>query len=164
MPTQSSLKTGYKKPPTKGQAAVEYLMTYGWALLVLIVIMVVAWQMGLFNIRGREEQGASGFWGLTPEDFKLTSGGALTISFKNNVGGNVTVTGASASTAGYTGTVTTGLPLNIPVGEHKSIGFSNLNPSNAGDSFDVLAFIDYTDGRTSSNHRSSGRIWGTYES
>jgi len=40
------VKTTMKKT---GQGAMEYLMTYGWAILVVIIVGVVLWQMGLFN-------------------------------------------------------------------------------------------------------------------
>jgi len=33
----------------KGQGAMEILLTYGWAILVVIIVGVVLWQMGIFN-------------------------------------------------------------------------------------------------------------------
>ena len=33
----------------KGQGAMEYLMTYGWAILVVMIVGVVLWQLGIFN-------------------------------------------------------------------------------------------------------------------
>ena len=32
-----------------GQAALEYLNTYGWAVLVVLVVGIVLWQMGIFG-------------------------------------------------------------------------------------------------------------------
>jgi len=31
------------------QRAIEYLATYGWAVLVVIIVGVVLWQMGIFE-------------------------------------------------------------------------------------------------------------------
>lgn len=32
-----------------GQSATEYLMTYGWAILAIVVVAGVLWNMGLFG-------------------------------------------------------------------------------------------------------------------
>jgi len=34
----------------KGQAAMEYLMTYGWAILIIIVVVAALYAMGVFKI------------------------------------------------------------------------------------------------------------------
>jgi hypothetical protein len=36
----------------KGQTAMEYLMTYGWAILIIIVVVAALYAMGIFNIKG----------------------------------------------------------------------------------------------------------------
>jgi len=36
----------------KGQAALEYLMTYGWAILVVIVVVAALYAMGVFRVPG----------------------------------------------------------------------------------------------------------------
>jgi hypothetical protein len=36
----------------KGQAAMEYLMTYGWAILVVIAVIAALYMMGVFRIGG----------------------------------------------------------------------------------------------------------------
>lgn len=33
----------------KGQTALEYLITYGWAILVILVVLAVLWYYGIFN-------------------------------------------------------------------------------------------------------------------
>lgn len=33
----------------KGQTALEYLITYGWAILVILVVLAVLWYYGVFN-------------------------------------------------------------------------------------------------------------------
>lgn len=35
----------------KGQAALEYLMTYGWAILIIIVVVAALYAMGVFTPR-----------------------------------------------------------------------------------------------------------------
>lgn len=36
----------------KAQAAMEYLMTYGWAILIVIVVVAALYAMGVFKIGG----------------------------------------------------------------------------------------------------------------
>ena len=33
----------------KGQTALEYLITYGWAILVILVVLAVLWYYGIFT-------------------------------------------------------------------------------------------------------------------
>jgi hypothetical protein len=36
----------------KGQTAMEYLMTYGWAILIVIVVVAALYSMGVFTLKG----------------------------------------------------------------------------------------------------------------
>ncbi len=36
----------------KGQAAMEYLMTYGWAILIVVAVIAALYAMGVFRIGG----------------------------------------------------------------------------------------------------------------
>jgi uncharacterized protein (UPF0333 family) len=36
----------------KGQTAMEYLMTYGWAILIIIVVVAALYAMGVFKLGG----------------------------------------------------------------------------------------------------------------
>jgi hypothetical protein len=36
----------------RAQAAMEYLMTYGWAILIIIVVIAALYAMGVFTIKG----------------------------------------------------------------------------------------------------------------
>ena len=38
-----------KFPRGKGQGALEYLQTYSWAILVVLIVGVVLWQLGIFG-------------------------------------------------------------------------------------------------------------------
>jgi hypothetical protein len=44
----------------------EYLMTYGWAILVVMIVGVAMWRMGIFSIGGSVAPTASGFSALKP--------------------------------------------------------------------------------------------------
>jgi len=38
-----------RKYPSKAQSAMEYLMTYGWAILIIAVVLGALFQLGVFN-------------------------------------------------------------------------------------------------------------------
>ncbi len=46
-----SLKTNLKPGTSKGQAAIEYLMTYGWAILVIAIVIVALYIMTQTQVR-----------------------------------------------------------------------------------------------------------------
>ena len=78
----------------KGQAAVEYLMTYGWALLAIVIVAGVLWGMGLFG--GSCSTSSRGFAGtkIMLDDWKV-SNTEVHVSLKNAAGMSIDVTGIS---------------------------------------------------------------------
>ena len=60
----------------------EYLMTYGWAILVVIIVGIVLWQSGVF---GTGSGGVSGFDKVRVEDYVFDSSN-ITVSFENAAG------------------------------------------------------------------------------
>jgi hypothetical protein len=45
----------------KGQSALEYMMTYGWAILIIVIVAVILYSMGIFNPRTSVTASSSGF-------------------------------------------------------------------------------------------------------
>ena len=81
----------------KGQTAIEYLMTYGWAILIILIVAGVLAYYGIFAPAGFLGPTARGFgqvqvlnpWSLT------AANGALTLNLENRVGGTIQVTNIS---------------------------------------------------------------------
>lgn len=158
---------------SKAQAALEFLMTYGWAILLLIVAIVMAWQFGLFSISGNIRPGYLGFWGLTPVDFIMNDEGNLSITWVNDVGGAVNITDIKVLIPGSSDPVSVQLtppepdltPYGIVVlpGAVQNMNTTVILVGKAGSRFEILVSLTYTDSRTLQAHKSSGRIWGSYE-
>lgn len=77
----------------RGQTALEYLMTYGWTILIIGVIAVVLWTMGVFNPK-MIPPGKSGFSQIIPVDWKVSLGGGnpyMTLVLSNDAGTKVVV-------------------------------------------------------------------------
>lgn len=68
----------------KGQAAMEYLMTYGWAILIVIIVAAALFALGVFNPSSWTPPTPSGFGGIgTPYDWQLQSDGTFILILQN---------------------------------------------------------------------------------
>ena len=70
----------------RGQGAMEYLSTYAWAIIAVLIVGVVLWQMGVFK-DSDEGLTHSGFTKLKPHMIlsDLTADGVLTLVVLNGV-------------------------------------------------------------------------------
>jgi hypothetical protein len=66
----------------KGQGAMEYLMTYGWALLVIIIVGAALFALGVLNPATYQQKTCSGFQYFTYVDHKLNTS-ALVLNLRN---------------------------------------------------------------------------------
>ena len=57
----------------KGQGALEYLMTYGWALLVIVIVVAALYAMGVLNPSTYQQSRCTGFQHFTFNDQKLST-------------------------------------------------------------------------------------------
>ncbi len=148
----------------RGQSSIEFLMTYGWAILIIMIVMIVAWQWGFFSIGETVEPGSFGFWGVLPHDYVMSSNGDLQVSFLNNVGANITILFYNASMTEVSSDCGSCLPLVIPAGESRVQTIRDLVSGSPGKRYEVFLIVVYNDSRTGDNiHRSSGKVWGNYE-
>ncbi len=80
----------------KGQSALEYLMTYGWALVVIIIVIAALFAFGIFN----PPMNCSAFNGrLLLKEFNVTPTN-IQMVITNGTGG--AITGLTISGAGCT--------------------------------------------------------------
>ena len=52
-------------PPRKSQSALEYMMTYGWAILVIVIVAGVLYSLGIFSPSSSLSTTITGFSGLS---------------------------------------------------------------------------------------------------
>ena len=79
-------KKPFKKASAKAQSAMEYLMTYGWAILIVAVVLGALYSLGVFNgaaFLGTSCIAASGFYCTNPT---LSTGGVLTVTIGQATG------------------------------------------------------------------------------
>ena len=70
----------------KSQSALEYIMTYGWAILIIVIVAVILYSMGIFNPASSLVATVTGFPGFTGVTAVCTPTGVLVMSVGNAVG------------------------------------------------------------------------------
>jgi len=169
----------------KGQGAMEYLMTYGWAILVVMIVGVVLWQLGVFGGAGGGLNRATGFTTIKAFDrsIQYTAGvsGTVNATFTNAAGTSLTIvdvdaTGdctfagdASDTTLMSTSTTAGGDDVTLAVAGGDTVSFNcaaaSTTEKTAGDTFTTNIAIVYTESvaGTTLTHTDSGRLTGTVE-
>jgi hypothetical protein len=153
----------------RGQAAIEYLMTYGWAILVVLVVGVVIWQMGLMEIGKQYTPGKRGFSQIKPLDWRMEAGGDLTVVLTNEGGTILNLTAVDASLiAGGQGACSGS--ISIPNGEkmrpaaiYKADITGCLITEKTGEYYRANITIRYNNPASGLPHVSNGVIWGPLE-
>jgi len=115
----------------KGQSAMEYLMTYGWAILVIIIVIAVLFYIGVLNPRNVTPTSCTFPPGISCASFKLVDDGTLYLTIGQATGKRINVTGilctqAQTSAAAPSAQWTT-LSPQVPMtnGESASLGSFN---------------------------------------
>jgi hypothetical protein len=147
----------------KGQTAVEYLMTYGWAILIILIVAGVLAYYGIFAPSGFLGPTARGFGQvqvLSP--WSLATTGTLTINVENRVGGTINVTTLNLTTDSVTYSPSGFTPVQITSGQQKTVSafFSSLPVKNTGESYSVTITIYYN--YSDQTFSSTGTLSGTY--
>jgi len=125
----------------KGQAAMEFLMTYGWAMLILLVMIGALAYFGVLNPSKYTSDRCIVTTGFECKDYQLkASGTQLLVNFNlgNQQGESIKVTGVSAKSGSYdlsapcTPAATTGAPLTVPTDSNLTFSCALATGSNPG--------------------------------
>ncbi len=81
----------------KSQVALDFLISYGMALLIIGVAIIVIYELGILNPL-LTPVSCSASPGFACGFFTINSSGVLTISIAQSIGSQITVNGASCST------------------------------------------------------------------
>ncbi len=135
----------------KGQSALEYMMTYGWAILVIVIVAAVLYSLGIFSPSSSVGTGSTGFAPFTASASNCTTSG-LEIAF--TVGGTpggapVEITTGSSITSATgatdaTGTVTVNPAALVNSGSVVKVLFSGATCPTSGVHYSASVSITYT--------------------
>ena len=158
----------------KGQSALEYMMTYGWAILIIVIVAVVLYSMGIFSPKTAVTVPSTGFAPFSVSAANCNSSG-LTISMNAIFSGNAayaylvkfyftSVVGTSVTSGRYNYNLNNlKITNNLPVTVHMPL----IKCSPSGIVFSLSGLLEYTEVIPSVGNRTlnaSGTITGTSSS
>jgi hypothetical protein len=135
-------------------------MTYGWALLLIVLVVGALFALGIFDVGSFLGSKASGFSQLSLVGWRIADSGAFTIMLENHAGTGVNVTGINATLG--TDTISYSTSFTMATGAKSStvaVGtFSS--PGSTGDSYTIDLTITYVDTSTGFQYVDSGTVTG----
>jgi hypothetical protein len=147
----------------KAQSALEYLMTYGWAILIVIIVGAALYALGVFNPGTFTGQKSTGFSAVQMDDFKLDTDGNLTLQIGNRRGRTITILNVNATFGQDQKTnVTAGCQLLGP-NEECTTTVGQFAGVTLGSSYDMEVEILYEDSKTGVIHTDFGTVSGAIE-
>ncbi len=78
--------------PRRSQSALEYMMTYGWAILVIVIVAAVLYSLGIFSPSSSLSTTITGFSNLGTVNAVCLGGTSFTISMGDSTGYPINVT------------------------------------------------------------------------
>ncbi len=139
----------------KGQTAMEYLMTYGWAILIVIIVAGALYALGVFNPATYTQEGATGFSSVgapAPGSWQLKTDGSFVVLLKNNLPNTINITAATVKLGNVecsTIRVNNQNPATNPVGPIGTGADFNITatctnaPSTAGSAYSISVTLTY---------------------
>jgi hypothetical protein len=86
----------------KSQSALEYMMTYGWAILIIVIVAVILYSMGIFNPASSISSTITGFSATPVSNAICTANGILRIAVGDTTGHRILIKNISATSNGKT--------------------------------------------------------------
>ena len=144
-----------KNSSSKAQSAMEYLMTYGWSILIITIALVALFAFGLF--KGSAIAGSSGCLaqsGYLCSSPTLSTNGVITALIGQDYS-QLTITATACSNSSKSPSLSSfeSVTPNIRINSGQEIQLSfqcNINNAALGSSFVGTLWIQYTSGSVSS--------------
>jgi len=125
----------------KAQAAMEYLMTYGWAILVVIIVLAALWSMGVFAPRIPKTACLDDVY-FEAADWDYSADGTFRVIIGNKAGKKINITSINV-TVGATSQYSA-LAIELASGEKSTVvTISGLPTGTAGDKVEPTVKITY---------------------
>ena len=134
----------------KSQAALEFIMTYGWAILVVLVAISALAYFGVLSPDRFLPAKCNLQAGIACIDHKATAA-ALNVYMQNSLGYDVTITDLKANGC----TAQTGQSISFPNGQSYT---ANMVCVNAGTKYNGQFNVTFTNPTTGLAHTNQGQI------
>jgi hypothetical protein len=126
----------------KGQAALEFLMTYGWAILIVVVVVAALFAMNVFNPGAFVGETVSGFGSFQVTGHSYSQAGLVNFTLGNKLGTQITITNVDVTAGGTTASDSASNTLGP--NQQVSYSISGLPASTQGAQYSAEVEITYT--------------------
>ena len=127
----------------KSQSALEYMMTYGWAILIIVIVAGVLYSFGIFNPSSSASTTITGFSGLGSVQAECLAGQGLEISLGNSIGYTIYISKINYTTDRLVSSINES--VNIPAGSSNTFFIPNVCPTAAGSRYSVQLTVTYSE-------------------
>ncbi|MCX6769637.1 MAG: hypothetical protein NT051_03075 [Candidatus Micrarchaeota archaeon] len=152
----------------KGQAALDFLMTYGWAIALVVIIAAVLFALGVFDTSNFIGSKASGFSGVAVTAWKLEPvAGAFTMKVANQVGQPIKITSINVSIGQNSVVMSNVSTSTLTVGETSGTLTSSaphFGAQTSGSSYTAKVVIAYNDTNSGFTYTTAGTLTGKVSS
>ncbi|MFB6180247.1 MAG: hypothetical protein ABEJ93_00055 [Candidatus Nanohalobium sp.] len=144
----------------KGQSAIEYLMTYGWMLLVVAIVGGAIFA----TVQGQCQKASSMTGGVSIASFGVATDGQMSVELRNMQADPVNVTEVTISSQEGAQTASLGSSVQINVGSSKTVTIGSggqFGSANGCNTFNINVTYDQIGGIE--NQAATGTITGAFE-
>ncbi len=148
----------------KSQSALEYMMTYGWAILIIVIVAVILYSFGIFNPSSSISTTITGFSGLGSVTAQCMMNSGLRIELGDNLGYTINITEINITSNGAIQIIH---PNKIITPQGTYIFYiPNVCTGGAGSRFSIKSTVYYTEPTQvlEGPYTSTGTITGTVSS
>jgi hypothetical protein len=135
----------------KAQSALEYMMTYGWAILIIVIVAVILYSMGIFNPSSSVTSTSSGFSPFAVSSVVCNAAGLRIAIIAGGLPDSATsaeITGIYFSSNTGTTAVSSKLykitPVNLASGHSTTIIVPTIACTSSGTSFSLSTKLQYS--------------------
>ena len=146
----------------KAQSAFEFLMTYGWAILIMLVVLGIIFYLGIFNPQSAAPKSCILPAGFSCYEYLIDKDGNLHLDLGQAQGRTITITGIACSTS--SDAILTPTNVTIETGQHAVVTGSGLPCEGAtSDVYRGKVIFTYVLRGSSITHKVVGDISGPLE-
>jgi len=150
-----------QKKSEHAQAALDFLMEYGWAIALIVIIAAVFYALGIFDPASWLGSHASGFSGVAARGWYLAPDGTFSIKVANQAGKPILIDSIELTINNQTVNIS-GSAAKLERGEESGILYTSpgaFGPQKGG-SYIVIVHVRYIDLDTDFPYETTGTLTG----
>ena len=147
----------------KAQSAMEFLMTYGWAILIMLVVIAILFMLGVFTPETAAPNACVLPQGFSCYGYAIGEGGTFALDVGQATGGDIVITRVGCSAKESDPTMQN-MNARVVSGSHKNLTAlprcekEDGSYPEGGEYYRGTLYVEYLDDRTGIYHKVRGDI------